>query len=147
MKPLAICFVVLSLFIGNVTVTFAAKDNLASLGKVSTQKKFTMYLGTNDKDTLRQEIPTETMREQMHEICLKYTDGYTVSIMEGYYRNDAGDPMHEVTLVYVFFDTPLDAVKKIMDEALVKFNQASILLEESRAKSIFYNGKNQRRCK
>ena len=141
LKLLTICFVILSLFIGNVTVAFAAKDDLASIGKVSAQKKYTMYLGTNDKDTLQQEIPTETMREQMHEICLKYTDGYTVSIMEGYYRDDAGDPTHEVTLVYVFFDTSLDAVKKIMDEALAKFNQTSILLEESRAKSIFYNGK------
>ena len=132
----------LSLFIGNVAVAFAAKDNIASLGKVSAQKKYTIYLGTNDKDTLKQELPTEAIRDQMHEICLKYVDGYTMSIMEGYYRNEAGDPTREVTLVYVFIDTPLDAVKKIMDEALVEFNQTSILLEESKSKSIFYNGKN-----
>ena len=132
----------LSLFIGNVAVALAAKDNIASLGKVSAQKKYTIYLGTNDKDTLKQELPTETIRNQMHEICLKYVDGYTMSIMEGYYRNEAGDPTREVTLVYVFIDTPLDAVKKIMDEALVEFNQTSILFEESKSKSIFYNGKN-----
>jgi len=123
-------------------VFISTKDSLRSLGKVSNQKKYTMYLGTNDKDTLKQELPTETIREQMHAICLKYADGYTVSIMEGYYRDEAGNPTHEVTLVYVFFDTPLESVKKIMDEALVKFNQSSILLEESKAKSIFYSGKN-----
>ncbi len=77
----------------------------------------------------------------MHEICMRHADGYTVSIMEGYYRDGAGNPTHEVTLVYVFFDTPLESVKKIMDEALVKFNQSSILLEESKSKSIFYQKK------
>ena len=145
MKPsqiVTICFLTLLLFIGNVTVAFAAKDNIASLGKVSSQKKYTIYLGTNDKDTLKQELPTEAIRNQMHEICLKYVDGYTVSVMEGYYRNEAGDPTHEVTLVYIFVDTSLEAVKKIMDEALVKFNQSSILFEESKSKSIVYNGKN-----
>ena len=141
LKIVTICFLALSLFIGNVAVALAAKDNIASLGKVSAQKKYTIYLGTNDKDTLKQELPTEVIRDQMHEICLKYVDGYTMSIMEGYYRNEAGDPTREVTLVYVFIDTPLDAVKKIMDEALVEFNQTSILLEESKSKSIFYNGK------
>lgn len=123
----------------SVVLILSPKDNLRSLGKVSNQKKYTMYLGTNDKDTLKQELPTETIREQMHEICMRHADGYTVSIMEGYYRDGAGNPTHEVTLVYVFFDTPLESVKKIMDEALVKFNQSSILLEESKSKSIFYS--------
>ena len=125
----------------SVVVILSPKDSLRSLGKVSNQKKYTMYLGTNDKDTLKQELPTETIREQMHEICMRHADGYTVSIMEGYYRDDAGNPTHEVTLVYVFFDTPLESVKKIMDEAQVKFNQSSILLEESKSKSIFYQKK------
>ena len=100
-----------------------------------------MYLGTNDKDTLKQEIPTETIREQMHEICMKYADGYTLSIMEGFYRDEAGNPTREVTLVYVFFNTPLESMKKIMDEAIVKFNQKNILLEESKSKTIFYEKK------
>ena len=125
----------------SVVVILSPKDSLRSLGKVSNQKKYTMYLGTNDKDTLKQELPTETIREQMHEICMRHADGYTVSIMEGYYRDGAGNPTHEVTLVYVFFDTPLESVKKIMDEAQVKFNQSSILLEESKSKSIFYQKK------
>ena len=133
--------VLISILVISFCFVIVNKKGLSSLGEVSNQKKYVMYLGTNDKDTLKQEIPTETIREQMHEICMKYADGYTLSIMEGFYRDEAGNPTREVTLVYVFFDTPLDAVKKIMDEALAKFNQTSILLEESRAKSIFYNGK------
>ena len=115
------------------------QKDLSSLGKTSRHRKYTMYLGTNDKDTLRQEIPTEKIREQMHEICMKYADGYTLSVMEGYYRDDgAGNPTREVTLVYVFYDTPLEAVQKIMDEALIKFNQSSILIEQDRVKNLFY---------
>ena len=141
-STLALYVLFMSIVACSVVVILSTKDSLRSLGKVSNQKKYTMYLGTNDKDTLKQELPTETIREQMHEICMRHADGYTVSIMEGYYRDEAGNPTHEITLVYVFFDTPLESVKKIMDEALVKFNQSSILLEESKSKSVFYSGKN-----
>ena len=110
-------------------------------GELSRQRKYTLYLGTNDKDTLKQEIPTETIKEQMHEICIKYVDGYTLSIEDGFYRDANGNITHEIALVYVFIDVPIDSIQKIMDEALIKFNQSSILLEESRIRSTFYNGK------
>lgn len=138
-STLALYVLFMSIVACSVVLVLSPKDSLRSLGKVSNQKKYTMYLGTNDKDTLKQELPTETIREQMHEICMRHADGYTMSIMEGYYRDGAGNPTHEVTLVYVFFDTPLESVKKIIDEAQVKFNQSSILLEESKSKSVFYS--------
>ena len=133
--------VLLSIIVAGLFIAIVNQKGLSSLGEVSNQKKYTLYLGTNDKDTLNQEIPTETIREQMHEICMKYADGYTLSIMEGFYRDEAGNPTREVTLVYVFFNTPLQSVKKIMDEAIVKFNQKNILLEESKSKTIFYEKK------
>ena len=116
------------------------KDNQGLKGELSQQRKYTIYLGTNDKDTLKQEIPTETIKEQMHEICIKYVDGYTLSIADGFYRDDDGNITHEISLVYVFIDVPLDSIQKIMDEALIKFNQGSILLEESKGRSTFYSG-------
>lgn len=134
--------VLMSILVVSFCFVIVNKKGLSSLGEVSRQKKYVMYLGTNDKDTLKQEIPTEVIREQMHEICMKYADGYTLSIMDGYYRDGAGNPTREVTLVYVFFNTPLESIKKIMDEAIVKFNQSTILLEENKTKSIFYELKN-----
>lgn len=127
------------LIFGTLTPCLAAK-NLSALGKVSTQKKYTMYLGTNDKDTQKREIPLKEIQEQMHEICMKYVDGYTLTVADGYFKNAEGKAYREVSLVYVFIDAPIDSIKKIMDEALVKFNQSSILLEESDSKSIFYSG-------
>ena len=64
-------------------------------------KKYTIYLGTNDKDTQKQEIPTETIKAQMHEICMKYVDSYTLTIAEGYWR-DGDENYREISLVYVF---------------------------------------------
>jgi len=108
--------------------------------EISPYKKYTMYLGTKDKNTGRQEISTEKMKSRMHEICMKYVDGYTVSVMDGYYRDEKGNPVHEVSLVYFFLDTPIDALEHIMEEAILEFNQSSILLEESEARSILYKG-------
>ena len=116
------------------------KDNRGLNGELSRQKKYTIYLGTNDKDTLKPEIPLETIRAQMHEICIKYVDGYTVSVADGFYRDGDGNITHEVSLVYVFIDVPIDSVQKIMDEALAKFNQSSILLEVNRERGTFYSG-------
>ena len=121
-------------------VVTLVKDNRGLNGELSRQKKYTIYLGTNDKDTLKPEIPLETIREQMHEICIKYVDGYTVSVADGFYRDGDGNITHEVSLVYVFIDVPIDSVQKIMDEALTKFNQSSILLEVNRERGTFYSG-------
>ena len=117
----------------------AANNDVSVLGECSAQKKYTMYLGTNDKDTMIQEIPTEKIREEMHAICMKYVDGYTVTAAEGYYRDKDNLITHETSLIYVFIDADIHAIQKIMDEALVKFNQGSILLEENHVNSIFYS--------
>lgn len=115
-------------------------DNKGLNGELSRQKKYTIYLGTNDKDTLKPEIPLDTIRAQMHEICIKHVDGYTVSVADGFYRDGDGNITHEVSLVYVFIDVPIDSVQKIMDEALAKFNQNSILLEVNKERGTFYSG-------
>lgn len=139
LKNFLASIVTVFLIFGMITPCLAAK-NISALGKVSTQKKYTMYLGTNDKDTQKREIPIKEIQEQMHEICMKYVDGYTLTISDGYYKDGNGNQYREVSLVYVFIDAPIESIKKIMDEALVKFNQSSILLEETSGKSIFYSG-------
>jgi len=133
--------ILLGLFTTVLASSSVAKDDISLLGaEVSPHKKYTMYLGTKDKDTRKQEISTEKIKSRMHEICMKYVDGYTVSVMDGYYRDEKGNTVYEVSLVYFFLDTPIDALGHIMDEAIIEFNQSSILLEESEARSILYEG-------
>ena len=134
----AVFLLTITFLFGKSSFVFASND-ISALGKYSIQKKYTMYLGTNDKDTLSQIIPTEKIREEMHEICMKYVDGYTLTVADGYYRDSNDGISHETSLIYVFVDTDIHAIQKIMDEALVKFNQGSILLEESDSKSIFFS--------
>ena len=140
-RILAVAIFTMTLLFGNSNIVLAEKNDISALGECSVQKKYTMYLGTNDKDTMQQEIPSEKIREEMDKICMKYVDGYTVTTADGYYRGKDNEVFHETSFVYVFIGTDIYALQKIMDEALVKFNQESILLEESDTKSIFYEGK------
>ena len=128
-----------------VVMTFAIlKINSSLRGELSRHREYTIHLVTNDKDTLNQEIPVETIREQMNGICAKYVDSFTVSVAETYSRDDNGNLTHETTLIYVFLDAPIDSIQQILDEALTKFNRSSILLEENRGRSAFYSGRKQK---
>ena len=126
-------------------MTFAIlKINSSLRGELSRHREYEIHLVTNDKDTLNQEIPVETIREQMNGICAKYVDSFTVSVAETYSRDDNGNLTHETTLIYVFLDAPIDSIQQILDEALTKFNRSSILLEENRGRSAFYSGRKQK---
>ena len=50
-KFLAVALWTAALLLGNPIFVFAANNDISVLGECSAQKKFTMYLGTNDKDT------------------------------------------------------------------------------------------------
>lgn len=104
-------------------------------------KKYTLYIGTNDKDTYTREIPLEECRRRIDSICMKYVEGFSIEDMKGKWVDDSGTLTEEDTLVYIFYDTTDEAIKKIMDEALVELNQNSILLEKEYVSSAFYNGK------
>ena len=141
--PLICSFVLILLGLSTTALASSsvAKEDISLLGaEVSHHKKYTMYIGTKDKNTGKQKISTENIKSRMREICVKYVDGYTVSVMAGYYRDERGNTIHEVSLVYFFLDTPIEALGHIMDEAILEFNQSSILLEESEVRSIFYEG-------
>ena len=104
-------------------------------------EKYTLYIGTNDKDTYIREIPIEECRRRIDSICMKYVEGFSIGDMKGKWVDESGTLTEEDTLVYIFYDTTDEAIKKIMDEVLVELNQNSILLEKEHVTSAFYNGK------
>ena len=104
-------------------------------------QKFTMYIGTNDKETYSRLIPLEECSRRIDSICMKYVDGFSSDVMEGKWVDETGAITEEVTFVYIFYDTTDEIIKKIMDEVLVALNQNSILLEKEYVRSSFYNGK------
>ncbi len=103
--------------------------------------KYTLYIGTNDKDTYRPVMALEQARELVNAICAGYTDGYTVSQAEGGWVDEHRVLTRENTLVYTFYEASEGQIISIMDEVLEKLNQNSVLLERQDVTYCFYSGK------
>lgn len=116
-----------------------AVQEKASLAN-QTDFKYTMYIGLNDKDTYKQVMSDDEAEKLMSEICLKYVDGYTFSKRQGAYKNEKGVVTKENSLVFEFYDASDEKIRSIMDEALVKLHQNSILIEKTKVNYQFYEG-------
>jgi hypothetical protein len=102
--------------------------------------KYTLYIGTNDKDTYEQIIPTETARNTVNAICSKYTGGYTVYGAKGGWFDDTGVLTEENTLVYTLIDVEESDVAAIADDILTALNQSSVLVEKNSVSSAYRYG-------
>lgn len=102
-------------------------------------EKYTLYIGTNDKDTYTQLIPTEEARKIVDEICAKHTDGYTAMDAQGSWVDETGTVTKENSLVYSFYNISEEQVVAIMDDVLTALNQNSILVERETVQSIYYS--------
>ena len=116
--------------------------HISSNSKCSNVKtKYTLYIGTNDKDTYK---PVDTLTNcctKVTEICTKYTSGCTVYEAAGYWKDDKSEITKEDTLVCILEDIKEETVYKICDEVIVTLNQNSILVETNDVTSIFYSTK------
>ncbi len=114
------------------------------LGRVAASEteaqRYTLYIGTNDKDTYTQLIPLDEAKALVNEICSRYTGGYTVLEAQGGWVDDAGILTEEDTLIYCFDQITKEQLTPIMDEVLQALNQNSILVESSQIQSWYYSG-------
>lgn len=101
---------------------------------------YVLYIGTNDKDTYQQIIPTAEAIDIVNGICARYVEGYTMSTAEGGWLDEAGILTQETTLVYTFVDADQGDIIRIMDDVLSALNQNSILVERRDVDSAFYYG-------
>lgn len=101
--------------------------------------KYTLYVGTNDKDTYKQEIETDKCIEKVTATCVKYSGGCTISEARGYWTDEASNITIEYTIVVILEDIEEETVYKICDELIVELNQNSILVETSDVKTNFYS--------
>jgi hypothetical protein len=112
-----------------------------TLGFVYTENgSYTLYIGTNDKDTYQQIIPTAEAKEIVNEICARHAEGYTVSEAQGGWLDENGVLTQENTLVYTFIGVNEAQLIPLMDEVLTALNQSSILVERGGVDSAFYSG-------
>ncbi len=101
--------------------------------------KYTLYIGTNDKDTYEPVYEYETCVAKVTEICVKYTDGCTISEAHGYWKDDTSAITKEDTIVLILEDIEKSVVYQICDEVIKELNQNSILVETGNITSEFYS--------
>ncbi len=101
--------------------------------------KYTLYIGTNDKDTYTNLIPFDTCKEKVTEICVKYTDGCTIFDATGYWKDEKNNITTEKTVGCILEDIKIATVYQICDEIIIALNQNSILIETDKVNTLFYS--------
>ena len=140
---LSILLVLNLIFTAGLAVCFMREKTTAQESFPGSEQiqKYTLYIGTNDKDTGTQLISTEDAHKIVGEICEKYVTGYTVMEAQGNWLSEDGMRHRENTLIYSFSDADEVKIQSIMDEVLIALNQESILAETELSDSVFYTGK------
>jgi hypothetical protein len=118
------------------------KEEVSALkGNDETKTKYTLYIGTNDKDTYTNVIPFDDCISKVTQICTKYTDGCTIYEATGYWKDEKSNITTEKTIACILEDITAEKVYKICDEVIVELNQNSILIETSNVITTFYSTK------
>ena len=93
-------------------------------------KKYTLYVGLNDKETKVQTINTLEAYKIVTNILNKEVDGATVFEADGIYKHENGTFVVEKTFRIELLTATLEAVKKIVDQLKTVLNQESIAVQE-----------------
>lgn len=99
--------------------------------------KYTLYIGLNDKDTLKQKIDTEEAVNIVSNVFCGYSDGCTIYRATGYYKNEAGEDTIENTLKVEVFDIAEDKLHMACRVLKLMLNQESIVKQTEVVNSEF----------
>ena len=99
-------------------------------------KKFTLYLGLNDKDSKVQEINTIEAYKTTQNILKSYVDGATIFEAIGMYTHENGSMVIETTLRIELLFTDIETVKRIVATLKTVFNQESIAVQYQEIESM-----------
>ena len=105
--------------------------------------EYTLYIGTNDKDTNKLEIELDDARSIVHNTLMDhFTNGFTIYDANGVWRNDNIITL-EYTFVCVIENASKEDVYKAADGLIEKLNQHTILIVSNSVDTIdFYTGTN-----
>lgn len=93
-------------------------------------KKYTLYVGLNDKETKKQMISTKKAIAVAEKTCLEHTDGCTISAAKGIYKHDDGTFVRENTLRIELLFVSKNVVRVLINNLKVLLNQEAIVLHE-----------------
>ena len=100
-------------------------------------KKYTLYIGLNDKDSKQQEISLLDAYKVATNVFVETTGGATISEAKGIYTHDDGTIVVETSLRCEIFGAEDDQIMKAVDILKVAFNQESIAVESAEVNSCF----------
>lgn len=98
-------------------------------------KKFTLYLGLNDKDTKVQMTSTLEAYKVVSNILAKDFGGGTIFEAQGIYKHDDGTIVIEKTLRIEILFAELPQIKILVELLKKIFNQESIAVQEENIES------------
>lgn len=93
-------------------------------------KKFTLYLGLNDKDSKQQQISTLEAYKVVSNILANDFGGGTIFEAQGIYKHEDGTVVVETTLRIEILFAELPAIKNLVTTLKKVFNQESIAVQE-----------------
>ena len=106
--------------------------------------EYTMYIGTNDKDTFQLEIPLEEAQEIVFDTMMNYfPDGFTMYNASGVWKDETNAVTIEYTFVCIIENADKEDIYKAANELIKKLDQNSILIVSNNVEKIdFYTGTN-----
>ena len=91
---------------------------------------YIIIVGLNDKDTRRQETPTQAAKMALATIILKYADGATLTECDGIYKHADGQIIFEKSIKIEIAGITEPNARRIAEEAKKELNQESIYFSD-----------------
>ena len=98
-------------------------------------KKFTLYLGLNDKDSKHQEVSTLEAYKIVSNLISSDFDGGTIFEAKGIYKHENGTIVTETTLRIELLFAERDKVRELCGTLKKLFNQESVAVQEEEINS------------
>ena len=106
--------------------------------------EYTMYIGTNDKDTFQLEIPLEEAQDIVFDTMMNYfPDGFTMYNANGVWKDETNAVTIEYTFVCIIENANKEDIYEAANELIKKLDQNSILIVSNNVEKVdFYTGTN-----
>lgn len=132
--------VITVLLAANLVVTGVMLSNQLGGSDTSSDEitRYTLYIGTNDKDTYKLEKDYDECKNTVMQICQEYTSGGTVADATGFWFDETGTVTNEKTIELILEGVTEDQVHSIADEVIKALNQNTVLIENQSVVSEYY---------
>lgn len=101
-------------------------------------EKYTLNIGLNDKDSMKQEInDIESCSRIIESLNESLIEGYTIYNANGFYTHENGAQVNEKTIIVEIVNEKKEKILKACNSIKKRLNQESILVQEQNIESMF----------